>query len=126
MHLAAAEAIIIVGDLCRSGTTVMSDPYVEGRLRTTKGAGLVACAVDMQDGNGSYVSIGGSTTHRIATTGGKGCDEVGNLVHGVIGQHAAHGESAQIDAVTVNLMLCHHLVDDGFDKVNVAIATGVP
>ena len=56
----------------------------------------------------------------------EGSNEVGNLVHSMVGEHAAHRESAKIDAVAVNLMLGHHLVDDCLDEVDVAITGSVP
>ena len=58
--------------------------------------------------------------------GNESSNDVGHLVDGVVGQHAAHRESTEIDAVAVNLVLCHHLLDDGLDEVDVAVAASVP
>ena len=44
----------------------------------------------------------------------------------MIGEHAAHREASQIDTVPVYLMLRHHLVDNGLDEIDVAIAGSVP
>ena len=56
----------------------------------------------------------------------KGGNEVGNPVHGMVGKHATHRETTEIDAVAVNLVLCHHFLDDSLDEVDIAIARSVP
>ena len=82
--------------------------------------------MNMQDRNGAHIGISRGATHGITTDRTEGCDEVGNPVHGMIGQHAAHGEAAKIHTVTVNLVQRHHLLDDGLDEVDIAVATGFP
>ena len=80
----------------------------------------------MQDGYGTYTGIRCSAAHGIAADRAESGNEVGNFVHGMIGEHAAHGETSQIDAVAVYLVLSHHLVDNGFDEVDVTVAGNVP
>ena len=126
VELSPAEAVVAINGLGRCRTVVVVYPNVECRLHTAEGAGAIARAMDLHDGNRSHVGIGRSTAHGVAADGDEGGNEVGNLVHGVVGEHAAHGESAEIDAVAVNLVLCGHLVDKGLDEVDVAVAAGVP
>ena len=126
MHLGSTEAVVVIRDFCRCGTAVVLDPHVKRRLGTTEGASLVSRTMDMQDRYGTHVSIGRSATHGIAADRAEGRNKVGNSVHGVVRQHATHAEAAEIDAVTVNLVLRHHLVNNGLDEIDVAVAAGVP
>ena len=44
----------------------------------------------------------------------------------MIGEHAAHRESGEIDTSAVDVVFLHHLVDEGQHEVDVAVATEVP
>ena len=122
----AVEAVVVVDDLSRRWAAVMLDPYVQCWLCTAEAAHVVASAVDVEDRNWSHIGIGRCSAHRITADRTEGCNEVGNLVHGVVSEHTAHGEAPEIDAVAVNLVLRCHLVDDGLDEIDVTIAGGVP
>ena len=91
----------------------MVNPCVQRSLYTTELHHVIACAVGVDDGNGTYGGIGRGAAHRIAADGCKGGDAVGNVIHGVIGEHAAHREPRQIDAVAVYVVLFRHLVNQG-------------
>ena len=108
------------------GTAVMPDPYVESWLGSAEGTHIVARSMDMEDGYWAHVGIGCSATHRIAADRAEGSNEVGDLVHGMISEHATHGKAAEVDTVAIYLMLGHHLVNNSLDKVDVAVARGVP
>ena len=126
MELGTTETIVIARNLGRCGTAVMLDPYIQSRLYTTEGAHIVTSTMNMQNRYGAHVSIGCSTTHGIAADRTEGCNEVGNLVHGMVREHAAHRKTTEIDAVAVYLMLGHHLVDNGLDEIDVTVAGSVP
>ena len=84
---------VALGHLGRGGASVMSNPYIQRPLYTAEPHHVVAGAVGVDDGQRTYVAVGGSTSHGVAADGCKGSYLVGNPVHGVIGEHAAHGES---------------------------------
>ena len=44
----------------------------------------------------------------------------------MVGEHASHRETRQIDAVAVNLILLYHLINECQHKIYVAIARYVP
>ena len=112
--------------LSRFRTAVVLDPDVQVLLHIREGHHIVARAVGVDDGYRSHIGTGRRSAHGIAADGSEGCDAVGDLVHGVIGEHATHRESRQIDASTVDVVFLHHLVDDGQHEVDVAVAGNVP
>ena len=80
----------------------------------------------MYDRYGAHVGISRCTAHRIAANGCKGGNQVGNHVHGMIGKHATHRETRQVDTVTVDIVFFDHFIDQGLDEINVAAATDIP
>ena len=126
VHLCTAETVVVVHNLRCRGASIVLNPHIQCRLCSAEGTRLVARSMNVQDGNGAHVGIRRSTAHGITADGTEGCNQVGNLVHGVVRQHTSHREAAQVHAVAVNLVLRDHLVDNGLDEVDVAVATRVP
>ena len=122
----AGGTAVVLGHLGRGGTAVVVNPYVQVALDGSVGTHVVARAVGVDDGDGADTGIGRSTAHGVAADGGEGCYQVGNLVHGVVGEHAAHGEAGEVDTLAVYLVQLDHLVNEGLDEVDVTVAADVP
>ena len=116
----------IVGRLPRCRRTVVAlHPTVDKALYPIERHHIIGGTVGVDDGNGACTGKR-HTTHGITTDRGEGGNKVGNLCHGMVGEHTSHRETGEIDAVTVNLIVGHHLVDDGLHEVDISIATDIP
>ena len=90
MHLGPIKSVVIALYLGRGRTAIMFDPHVQSRLCSTEGTDVITCSMNMQDGYRAHIGACRCATHGITADRTEGCYEIGNPVHGMIGQHTTH------------------------------------
>ena len=66
------------------------------------------------------------THHQVARAGGKGRNLVGNLTHGMVRKHTAHGETRHVHALGVNLVVLGQLVDNLRNPFGILVTADIP
>ena len=122
----SVEIVVVTCYLCRCRASVVVYPHIQSWFCTAEITCTIVRTMNMQDWYRAYICICRCATHRIPAYRSKGCNKVRNLIHSMICEHTTHGETAEINTITVYLILCHHLFDDSLNEINVTIARSIP
>ena len=78
--------------------------------------------MDVQEGYGALADVAQvELVEREAADTGEGCEDVAAHVGHCVGVHAAVGEAAAVDALTIDLIVLCQVVDDGLEEVGILV-----